>query len=234
MLPLVPLSNFTLNNNRQPWHALHRPIGCDPYDLDGSPAQLARACSQRRKQLSVWILHCVCFVVHASMAISTKVVAAGKDMRITIVRIAPAWENRGGNYSYTVQPLPESQQIVYADDLTMLFFLISALSHATCSVLFCPFIAHGKLLWRELCSCRCLWCACCPRALLAPCWRGATRVGARRRWLEYSMSASIMFVGIAMTVGIRDRNTARTHLCLSSRRKPVDGVCMPRAPLPCS
>lgn len=177
MLPLVPLGSFTVSNNGRSWRALHRPIGCKPRDG-------AHWSTQWRKQLAVWILHCVCFVVHASMAISTKVVAAGKDMRITIVRIAPAWENRGGNYSYTVQPLPESQQIVYADDLTMLFFLISALSHATCSVLFCPFIAHGQLLWRELCSCRCLW-----------------------RWLEYSMSASIMFVGIAMTVGIRDRNT---------------------------
>tara|TARA_B110000046_G_scaffold180293_1_gene210730 strand:+ start:441 stop:1178 length:738 start_codon:yes stop_codon:yes gene_type:complete len=103
------------------------------------------------------------------------------DMLVEIYRIKPSWENRGGGYGYEV--VPANNQFIHIHVLTALFFGFSALMHGIWVVI-SPWSCSKRLLWNKLDDCICVW-----------------------RWLEYSFSASLMFVGIAVVTAIRDQNT---------------------------
>lgn len=103
------------------------------------------------------------------------------DMFVEIYRIKGAWQNRGGEYAYEV--VPSKFQFIYIDTVTWLFFGFSALMHGVWVVLG-PFDFFKSFLWDQLDNCLCWW-----------------------RWFEYSFSASLMLVGIAIVTGIRDQNT---------------------------
>ena len=143
-----------------------------------------------RRDRWLWCCHFLCFGIHLGFAIYTGNAATG-DMKVELTRIAPNWENRGGDYSYKIVPLDESEQIFYIDTVTMLFFAFSAAMHGVW-VFISPWHWSIPYLWKQLDECRCWW-----------------------RWLEYSFSASLMFVGIAVCTAIRDRNTLISLFMLS-------------------
>lgn len=143
-----------------------------------------------RRDRWLWLLHLFCFGAHLSMAILTKVVATG-DMRVELTRLESKWQNRGGEYKFEVVPLDESEQNFYIDTVTMLFFLLSATAHAVW-VFISPFGFSIPLLWAKLDRGLCWW-----------------------RWVEYSLSASVMMVGMAAVTAIRDRNLLLAIFALS-------------------
>lgn len=142
---------------------------------------LVRCQFTMRRDRWVYLVHLLAFIIHTVCAIYSAQSARGNDMRVAIFRVKPSWENRGGDYAFSVTPLDEHEQIVYIDTLTWLFFAFSAAAHGIW--VFCgPWKWSEGWLWRQLDNC------CVPS-----------------RWLEYGFSASLMTVGIAVTSAIRDR-----------------------------
>lgn len=134
-----------------------------------------------RRDRWLWGLHFVCFCIHLAWAIAAYTAGMDSDMLVTIYRIKPSWENRGGGYGYAV--VPADNQFIHIHILTALFFGFSAFMHGIW-VFISPWSWSKRLLWNKLDDCLCWW-----------------------RWAEYSFSASLMFVGIAVTTAIRDQNT---------------------------
>lgn len=134
-----------------------------------------------RRDRWLWGLHFVCFCIHFGWAIAAYTGGVNSDMLVEIYRIKPSWEGRGGGYGYEV--VPANNQFLHIHVLTALFFGFSAFMHALW-VFLSPWSWSKRLLWNKLDDCLCIW-----------------------RWLEYSFSASLMFVGIAVVTAIRDQNT---------------------------
>tara|TARA_Y100000768_G_scaffold241623_1_gene183113 strand:+ start:453 stop:1781 length:1329 start_codon:yes stop_codon:yes gene_type:complete len=131
---------------------------------------------------STWLrlLHGLCFLLHTAFAVVTLIVSNGNDMLVTIKRIRPFW-GPGSDYFHDIQP--SKNQFVYMDVLTLLFFACSAVMHGMWVFLGNHNWAN-RVLWNYLDNCLCWW-----------------------RWAEYSLSASIMMISIAITTGIADQNT---------------------------
>ena len=126
------------------------------------------------------ILHSLCFLMHVTFFVVTFIVVDGNDMTVTVKRLRPLW-GPNSNYFHTIRPA--NTQLVAFDTLTLLFFGASATMHAMW-ITIGWFDFARPFLWYCLDNCFCWW-----------------------RWAEYSISASIMMVAIAITTGIADQNT---------------------------
>jgi hypothetical protein len=133
-------------------------------------------CCRLRMTKANWIylFHFVCFCIHLGFAIASYNEGQGHDMRVQLTRVKATWESIT---SYKYEVVPSDNQFVHIDVITYLFFAFSACAHGVWVV----FGVFSKTLWRHLDICFCWW-----------------------RWAEYSFSASLMVVGIAIVVGIRD------------------------------
>ena len=103
----------------------------------------------------LWGTHFVCFIIHASCAITTVVVAGDNDMSVDIFRVRPDWKNTGRN-GYKFDTVHSDVQIVNISTLTWLFFGISATSHGMW-VFFGFCTPLDKFLWDQLTHCICWW-----------------------------------------------------------------------------
>jgi hypothetical protein len=99
-------------------------------------------------------LHFVCFGIHLGWAIAAYTGGMNSDMSVTIYRIKPSWENRGGGYGYAV--VPADNQFLHIHVLTALFFGFSAFMHALW-VFISPWSWSKRLLWNKLDDCICIW-----------------------------------------------------------------------------
>jgi hypothetical protein len=134
------------------------------------------------------MLHGMCFIMHATFFVITLIVVDGNDMSVTVKRLRPYFGPRN-EYFHTIRPA--SIQIVAFDSMTLFFFGASATMHAMWLTLG-SFEFAKPLLWYCLDNCLCWW-----------------------RWAEYSVSASVMMVAIAITTGIADQNTLLGIFALS-------------------
>jgi len=144
----------------------------------------------------IFFLNLLCFFVHAVMVFLTYYFAwyseeGEKNMRVKIYRISANWTSSNPNgYTYT---LVDNGMPVDLAHLTASFFLLSAIFHLF-AVIVAPFESLYFLYWKQLDDAFAWW-----------------------RWLEYSASASLMSMGIAIIVGLREQNTLASifmlHVC---------------------
>lgn len=130
-----------------------------------------------RRDRWLWFLHLIAFCIHLTCCILSLNAGSG-DMSVEIVRISASWENTGGDYGFSV--VAAKSQFIRIDVVTAMFFGLSAFMHGLW-VFLGPWTFF---LWRQIDAC-----------LVAT------------RWIEYSLSASLMAMAIAITVGIREQNT---------------------------
>jgi len=129
----------------------------------------------------IWVLNLLCFIVHAtwvgitSVAVATNTNATNTSFDIPIARVQTGWP-LGSETSSTVA----SALTLRIDALTYAFFGLSALAHLF-AVVAGAFERCIPIYWRFL-----------DRGLLY--WR----------WIEYSLSASIMIVAIGVILGVRE------------------------------
>lgn len=126
------------------------------------------------------MLHSLCFLMHATFFVVTFIVVDGNDMTVTVKRLRPMF-GPSSEYFHTIRP--SNSQIVAFDVLTLFFFGASACMHLMW-ITVAWFDFAKPFLWYCLDDCYCWW-----------------------RWAEYSISASIMMVAIAITTGIAEQNT---------------------------
>lgn len=108
-----------------------------------------------RRDRWLYMMHFVAFGVHLFMAIFTNIKAKG-DMQIELTRVVSKWQNRGGEYKYEIVPLDPSEQFLYIDTVTTLFFALSATAHGMW-VFLGPFERFSGILWKQLDNCLCWW-----------------------------------------------------------------------------
>lgn len=137
-------------------------------------------CFEVRFRRDRWLglLHVVCFCVHLTWAIMSFSQGAGKPMEVDIFRVVPAWNNSGRNgYDFVV----ERDFQIRIDTVTGLFFLLSAIFHFVWafSSIFLPRVWDWMISYIDMCFC--FW-----------------------RFVEYSLSASLMLTAIGMITGLRD------------------------------
>jgi len=126
-------------------------------------------------------MHTICFAVHLTFAILSFSLGAGKPMEVSIFRVKPAWNNTGRNgYDFVV----EQELELRIDTVTGLFFALSALFHFVWVVpaWFLPRVWNWMI--KLIDDCFCWW-----------------------RFVEYSLSASLMLMSIGMITGLRDFNS---------------------------
>jgi len=140
----------------------------------------------------IWTLNLICFILHTSMVFVVAYLAWWqKDMEylygdenpylIKIYRISSNWTDLGPQgYTFSVEENGRPIDIAWA---TIAFFAISAVFHLF-AVIVGLFEHSWVLYWRQLDDAFCWW-----------------------RWLEYSGSASLMAMLLAISVGIREQNT---------------------------
>ena len=104
----------------------------------------------------------------------------GEKMNAVVWRMAPKWNSTAAD-GYTAA-LVDNGRPIRIDFLTATFFGLSALFH-TVAVLCGPFDRWISLYWRQL-DLGFFW------------WR----------WLEYSLSAPTMAMGICLITGLREQN----------------------------
>lgn len=102
----------------------------------------------------LWGLHLVCFCIHTAWAVAAYTGGMDSDMLVTIYRVKPSWQNRGGAYAYEVVPLDDDKQFLHIHVVTALFFGFSACMHGIW-VFIGPW--SKRLLWDKLDDCLCLW-----------------------------------------------------------------------------
>lgn len=130
-----------------------------------------------RRDKWLWFLNLVCCLVHTTFAVTTFMIGAGNDMNVGIYRVMPSWQNTGGRgYSYAV--IEDFQ--VRIDTVTGLFFALSALFHGI-------WVVCGGCMWANYFL-----------------WRSINICLCYLRWIEYSLSASLMLVAIGMISGMRE------------------------------
>ncbi len=126
------------------------------------------------------ILHGICFLLHVAFFTAVFIIVGDYDMSVTVKRMRPSW---GPNQEYFHTIRPANNQYLAFDTLTLFFFGASATMHAMW-LFFGGFAFANAFLWECLDNCLCWW-----------------------RWAEYSISASVMMVTIAIATGIADQNT---------------------------
>ena len=138
----------------------------------------------------VWIANLICFLAHTAMVFLVAYFAWwSKDLEkydtnpyhIKIYRITASWTNETAQvYEMAIEDNGMPIDLAWA---TLSFFLISAVFHLFALVAG-MFEALWFVYWRQIDDCFCYW-----------------------RWAEYSGSASLMGMLIAISIGIRDQNT---------------------------
>lgn len=166
-----------------------------------------------RRDRWLGLMHSFCFFWHLGWAIASFSAGAGKDMEVDIFRVKPAWNNTGRNgYGFKM----EKDLEIRIDTVTGWFFLLSALFHSVwmCASLFMSNVWDWLISYIDNCFC---WWYVAFR--LEPITHSRLNSGvcsvahffstvrARRRFLEYSLSASLMLMAIGMITGLRDYNS---------------------------
>lgn len=124
---------------------------CCPKFLCLSPGH----CSITMKRASwLWRLHFVCFVIHTLCAAECYRAGMGSEMQVEILRVKPAWQNRGGGYSHEI--VPANVQFVHIHIVAALFFGFSAAMHGVWVVFA---YRSASVLWKHLDQALCWWCA---------------------------------------------------------------------------
>ena len=129
-------------------------------------------------------LNFCCFLLHVSFGIATLIIARGKDTSILLTRIEATFVAPGLPYTYNV--VEARFQFLNLKIMTCIFFWTSALSHCYMSVIAHCFPKIQNHIAECITNCTCYW-----------------------RYVEYSLSASVMLVVIGISVSIRDQNTVK-------------------------
>lgn len=145
----------------------------------------------------IWILNLICFLAHTAMVFVVayfswwkkdmeKLYGNDNPYEITIYRISANWTNETTQgYEFHLEDNGMPIDIAWA---TLAFFAISAVFH-----LFAVIVGLWEhtwfWYWRQIDDCFCFW-----------------------RWIEYSGSASLMGMLLAISIGIREQNTVRLAL----------------------
>jgi hypothetical protein len=135
-----------------------------------------------RRDRWLWVAHMLCFVLHFTLMCVT--IAAGwrKPMEVTLFRIKPEWESTGRN-GFNFKLVDNGSTWLRLDTTTALFFFLSAFFHGVW-VFLGPWQFSIPFLWKQLDNCLCYW-----------------------RWLEYSLSASLMLMCLAVSMAVREEQT---------------------------
>jgi len=139
----------------------------------------------------IWMLNLICFAAHTAMVFLTAYLAwwsknfdkynGDNPYEIKIYRISAKWDNSTvDGYQFTMESNGMPIDIAWA---TLSFFLISAVFHLLALVAGL-FESTWFWYWRQVDDAFCWW-----------------------RWIEYSGSASLMGMLLAISVGIREQNT---------------------------
>jgi hypothetical protein len=155
------------------------------------------------------------FVIHAVAALLTLTACGGtfpsnnanckgEDMEVHIVRLRSQWNSSGAD-GYDVW-LVDNGKPVRFDWLTGSFFLLSAGFHLA-FVVVGSISAYDAWIWGALDAACAPWrCVSTPRHAPRPHDTPLTRTTYLSRYIEYSASASVMALAIALLVGIREQN----------------------------
>lgn len=130
----------------------------------------------------IWLFNAFCFAAHLTWMIMCLRSAHGKEdkMAVTIYRTHGSWNSTGANgYVYE---LVDNGMPVRIDVICALFFGLSAFFHGAITIL-SPFQFSRRFYWKNLDRAFVWW-----------------------RWLEYSLSASVMMLGICLLTGLREQN----------------------------
>ena len=136
-------------------------------------------------------LHFACFLVHATFVGITAFFSQGKDISVAIHTVRVQWDPCSPEtYTFDMQALQERASL---SNMTLAFFSLSALQHfAWCVGHISGASWFIKYFLEELIRGHSWW-----------------------RWVEYSASATVMLVQIAILVGIRDLFTLQLLAALS-------------------
>ena len=141
----------------------------------------------------VWLMNFVCFLVHATMTylcftscnatrfgtvINSNCTA--EAMSVTIYRVEQHWNSTGAN-GIDLMLTPNNMPVRF-DYLVGWFFLLSALFHFF-ALLIGPFDHWAGFYWLCIDNALCYW-----------------------RWVEYSLSASVMIIALYILIGVREQN----------------------------
>lgn len=169
-------------------------------------------CYELRLRREQWlaIIHTLCFCVHTGFAIASFVAGSGKPMEVDIFRVVPSWNNTGRNgYDFAVK----QDFQVRIDTVTGLFFLLSATFHFVWVFgSICSCLPMWDWMISYIDDCFCFWYAALSLEpitnthILAPTTPDFQLAPAClcRRFVEYSLSASLMLMAIGMITGLRD------------------------------
>lgn len=141
----------------------------------------------------IWAMNLICFVAHTTMVFVTSYMAWWKkDLQIygdenpyaiKIYRVTAKWNNNTQDgYEFALEENGFPIDIALS---TLAFFLISACFHLF-AIVVGLFETTWFWYWKQIDDAFCYW-----------------------RWIEYSISASLMGMTLAITVGIREQNTVR-------------------------
>lgn len=145
-------------------------------------------CCQNRFAITraqwIWLLNLLCAFVHwyFTFMVLQEGLPKAEAMRVPIFRVRATWKEAGGGNSYDLD-LHDNNMPIRFELLTAFFFAASAVSHSFV-VIFGPFDRWIRVVWRPIDLCFIWW-----------------------RWVEYSVSAPLMLLGVALLVGIREQNT---------------------------
>lgn len=137
-------------------------------------------CNISRKNC-VYALNCVCCVVHFFFFVLTFALGANKadKMHVALYRTEAVWTGSDSN-GFNFTTIKSDDQFFYIHTMSSMFFFLSFLAHAVWVVLGQLDLGY-TFLWSYLRDCMSYW-----------------------RWIEYSMSASLMLVCLAVSVAVRD------------------------------
>lgn len=133
------------------------------------------------RRMLIYVLNCVCFAVHLIFFIVTLSLGVGKadKMRVTLYKMEPTWTDVSAN-GFNFTAVENGNQFLYLHTSTSLFFFLSALAHSVW-VIFGLTEIGDRYLWAYLRDCMGYW-----------------------RWIEYSLSASLMLACLSVSVAVRD------------------------------
>ena len=147
----------------------------------------------------IWVLNLACFVVHTGFFVYTLVVSSNKNTWVRIYKYSQVPTQYQYDNNLTSMNMKESRfdwrefhRDVFLHDnglpihfgwLTASFFLVSAVFHLWALVVG-AFERTGSWYWRWMDGAYCYW-----------------------RWAEYSLSASLMALAIAIVIGMREQST---------------------------
>ena len=153
-----------------------------PLVLDRVVACFPFAQIKRTSRDYVWLCNAFCFAVHLIWLVLCLRSSAGKadKMKVRVYRIAGTWNSTGAN-GYNFE-LVDNNMPLRIDLICAAFFGLSMFAHGAITFL-APFNFTRYVFWRNLDRAFSWW-----------------------RWLEYSVSASIMMLGISLLVGLREQN----------------------------